>query len=110
MKKVLVAVLVMAGCARDVRTHFPTPPDELPGDTGSITLVLTRPASDVYVAIDGILVVDGANTSRIHIDGIPSGYASVAVALGDGEKTAQVWIEPGRDTAIPLPSPGGSPW
>ena len=108
--RVLFAVVFVTACAHDVRAHYPTPPGEPPGDTGSLTLVLTRPASDVYVAVDGVLVVDDANTRRIHIDGLPSGYASVAIAMGDAEKTVQLWIEPGRDTVLPLPSPGGSPW
>ena len=108
MRCIALAVLLTA-CAHDVRAHYPSA-GEPPGDTGSLTLVLTRPSPDVYVAIDGVLVVDGANTRRIHVDGLEAGYASVAIAMGDAEKTQQVWIEPGRDTVMPLASPGGSPW
>ena len=109
MRSALLVATLLAGCAHDVHAHFPTPAGEPPGDTGSLTLVLTRSSPDVYVAIDGVLVVNGANTKHIHVDGLPGGYASVAIAMGEGEKAQQVWIEPGRDTVMPVPSPGGSP-
>jgi hypothetical protein len=107
--KWIAAVALVAACAHDVRTHFPTPDGESPGDTGSFTLVLTHP-SELYLAVDGTLVVDGKNTSRVHVDGLPAGYASLAIAMGDGEKQQQVWIEPGHDTVLPIGSPGGSPY
>jgi len=75
-----------------------------------IELVLTHPSPDVYVAVDGVLVVDGANTSRVRIDGIATGYAAVAIAMGDGEKQQRLWVEEGGTTVWPLGSSGGSPW
>jgi hypothetical protein len=105
MRVFLCAVLATA-CAHDVRAHVTSA--DPPSSTGAVTLVLTRPA-ETYAALDGVLVVDGANTKHIQIDGVPSGYHDLAVAMGDGEKTMQVWVESGKDTVIPLPSPQASP-
>ena len=103
-----ILAIALAACAHDVRARFPSPAGTPPGETGSVTLVLTRPASDVYVAIDGQLVVDGADTSHVVIDGLPGGYADMTVAIGDGEKAMQVWVEPGRTTVVPVPAPAAS--
>lgn len=107
MKRLLVLAL-LASCAHDVRARLPqaTPHDPV----GSIELVLTHPAPDVYVAVNGVLVVDGANTSRIRIDGVASGYADVAIAMGDAEKQQRIWVDEGGTTVLPLGSAGGSPW
>ena len=107
MKRLLVLALV-AGCAHDVRARVPqaTPHDSV----GSIELVLTHPSPDVYVAVNGVLVVDGANTSRIRIDGVSSGYADLAIAMGAAEQQQRVWVDAGRTTVLPLGSAGGSPW
>ena len=105
----LAAAALCVACARDVRATFPA--QAAPGEpTGSIVLVFTRPSPDVYVAINGVLVVDGANTSRVRIDGVATGYADVALAVGPGEKQIKVWVEEGHDTVLPLGSPGGSPF
>lgn len=106
MLRLLPALLVLVGCARDVRTVYPR---GAPGDpTGTITLVFTRPSPDVYVAVNGHLVVDGAHTARVRIDGVATGYADVAVALGPGEQQLRVWVEPDRETVLPLGAPGGT--
>jgi len=108
MHHLLLVAIVAGGCAHDVRARLPrATPDE---STGSIELVLTHPAPDVYVAVNGVLVVDGANTSRIRIDGIATGYADVAIAMGAGEKQQQIWVEEGKVTVLPMGSAGGSPW
>jgi hypothetical protein len=98
-------MLLVAGCAKDVRTRYPAEPGE---SVGSITLVFTRGQPDVYVAINGILVVAGAHTSHIRVDGVATGYADVAIAIGPGEKQMRVWVEEGRDTVLPIGAPGGS--
>jgi hypothetical protein len=101
----VVVLLLLAGCAKDVRTRYPSVPGE---PVGSITLVFTRPSPDVYVAINGRLVVDGAHTSHIRVDGVATGFADVALAVGPGEKQVRVWVEEGRDTVLPIGAPGGS--
>lgn len=102
---VLVTLAGLAGCARDVRARYPSEPGEL---VGSITLVFTRPSPDVYVAINGHLVVDGAHTSHIRVEGVATGYADVAIAVGPGEKQVRVWVDDGRDTVLPIGAPGGT--
>ena len=102
-----LAAALAAGCARDVHTRLPSPPDE---PTGTIVLHLTRPASDVVVAVNGTLVVGGASTSRIRIDGVPIGYADLAIAMGPAQNQMRVWVEADRETVLPLGSPGGSPF
>ena len=46
---------VVAACAHDVNPRYPAAPDE---PTGTVVLLLSQAASDVNVAINGILVVD----------------------------------------------------
>jgi anti-sigma-K factor RskA len=101
------AVAVLAGaCAHDVRAHYP---GDGAGPTGSITFVFTRPASDVTVAVNGLLVVDDVHSGRVHVDHVPTGYADAVVAAGAGEKALKIWIEDGKDTTVPLGSSGASP-
>ncbi len=105
LRVILVVTLVLGGCAHDVRTRYPGPAMI---STGSIVLVLTQSSSDVVVALDGYLVVDGARTGRIRIDGVPSGYVDLTVAIGEGAQHQQVWVESGRDNVVPIGAPGGS--
>src|SRR5688500_6649304 len=107
MLRWLAPLVVLVGCARDVRTAYPD--EGAPGDpTGTITLVFTRPSPDVYVAVNGRLVVDGAHTSRVRIERVESGYADVAIAVGPGEKQMRIWVEADRETVLPLGAPGGT--
>ena len=55
-----------------------------------------------------MLVVDGAHTERVRIEGVSSGYADVAIAIGPAEKQVKVWVDEGRDTVLPIGAPGGS--
>jgi hypothetical protein len=108
MMRILVAVVIAGGCAHDVHRRMA---QATPGDpVGSIELVLTHPSPDVIVAVNGVLVVDGANTSFVRIDGVSSGYADIAIAMGGAEKRERVWVDEGRATVIPMGSTGGSPW
>ena len=103
MRLAIVLVLVTA-CAHDVRVRYPAPD----GAPGTLTFVFTSPASDVSIAIDGVLVVDDAHTGRVTIDDVPSGTRDVVIAMGPEEKGMKLWIEPGRETTVPLGSPGVS--
>lgn len=101
----MVALVVLGGCAHDVRTRYPL---AAPGmSTGSILLVLTQASDGVVVTVDGNLVVDGAHTERIRIDGVPTGYVDVSIAIAEGAQHQQVWVESGRDTVLPIGAPGG---
>lgn len=95
-----------SACAHDVHARFPAPPGV---PTGSVELVFTSAASDVTVALDGILVVHDEHTERIRIDGVPSGYVELAIAAGSGEKQLRVWVESDRVTTVPCGSAGEAP-
>jgi len=110
VRSLVAAAVILAlagGCAHDVRARYPATPG---AETGAIVIVFTESSSGVYVAINGVLVVDDAHTGRIRIDGVDTGYAEVAIAAGPGEKQARVWVDAGRDTVLPIGSPGGSPF
>src|SRR5690349_19274310 len=74
---VMVLGLVAAGCAHDVDARFPSQPTE---PTGTLVLQLTKPASGVTVAINGVLVVDDAHTGRVVVAGVPTGQSEVVIA------------------------------
>ena len=103
---VLAIVVLAAACAHDVRARFPAPPD---APTGSIALVFTSAASDVTVAVNGVLVVHDADTERIVIDDVPTGFAELSIAAGTGEKQVRVWVDSSRTTAVPLGAADDSP-
>lgn len=102
----LLAVLALAACAHDVTARFPSSPEQA---TGRVALVFTDVADGVTVAIDGVLVVQDARTERVVITGVPTGYANLSVAVGPTEKSARVWIEADRETAVPMGAVGEAP-
>jgi hypothetical protein len=105
--RALIATLVLAmGCAHDVTARYPlADPVEPPG---SLTFVFTEAGSDVSVAVNGILLVHDARTERVHIDNLPTGSVDVVVAAGPTEKSMRIWIDSGKETTVPLGSPGPS--
>lgn len=98
MKWFLILGLV-AGCAHDVEAHYPSQPTE---PTGTLVLQLTKPADDVTVAINGVLVVDDEHTERIVITGVPTGTREIVMAANGGDKAFNVWIDSARPTTVPL--------
>jgi hypothetical protein len=100
------AALALSACAHDVHTRFPAPPE---APTGTVELVFTAPASDVSVAVNGVLVVYDERTERVRIDDVPTGYADLAIAAGAGEKQVRVWVDSDHLTTIPLGAPGEAP-
>ena len=92
----------MAGCAHVVAAHYPSQPSE---PTGTLVLQLTKPASDVTVAINGVLVVDDEHTGRVVITGVPTGTREVVMAANGGDKAFNVWIDSTRATTVPLGVP-----
>jgi len=104
-----LAVVVAAGCARDVHVRLPSDADE---PTGSVTVVVTQPARDLTVAVNGVLVAERRHTKKVVVTGVPSGLVDVVIAAGAGEtrleRHVRVDVEEGRDTAIPVGAPTGS--
>jgi hypothetical protein len=102
MRLVLIALLVLAGCAHDIRTRYPAPPD---APTGTLVLLLTQSSSGVSVAVDGLLVVEDAHTQRITIDNVPTGTHEVVIAANGGDKAFRTWVQSDHPTTIPLGVP-----
>src|SRR4051812_5929178 len=97
-----VLVVLLVGCAENIHVRYPALPEE---STGTLVLALTQPASDVSVAINGVLVVDDAHTQKITIDGVPVGTQEVILAANGGDKQFRVWIGGERPTTVPLGVP-----
>ena len=102
----VVALVLVSGCAHDVRARFPAPTG-LP--TGTLVLTFASPASGVSVAINGVLVVRDQRTEEVVIQQVPTGYAEVALAAGAGEKQFRVWIDSDTTTTVPLGAAGEPP-
>jgi len=101
--RVALLVLVgLAGCANDVHVRYPAAPDE---PTGSVVLLLSQPASDVSVAINGMLVVENAHTRRIVISNAPAGTEDIVMTANGSDKQMRVWVGTDHATTIPLGVP-----
>lgn len=106
---VLVIFASLAGCARDVRARFPSSPEE---PTGTLVLLLSQAASNVSVAIDGLLVVEDEHTKKITIERVPTGNHDIAIAANGSDKAMRTWISSENPTTIPLgvPEAGVALW
>lgn len=102
VKWLLLVMCIVAGCAKDVRARFPSPPE---APTGTLVLALAQPASGVSVAINGTLVVEDAHTERVVIDGVPIGTGEVIMAANGSDKAFRVWIDSEHPTTVPLGVP-----
>ena len=100
----LVWLLVLVGCAHDVRVDYPAPPD---APTGTLVLRLSTSAN-VSVAVNGILVVDDAKTDKIVIDRVPIGSNDVVIAANGGDKAIRAWVTSDYWTTIPMGVPEAS--
>ena len=105
----LTAVVAATACARDIHVRLPaTDPDT----TGTITIVLTQPATDLTVAIDGVLVAERAHTKKVRVDGVPAGLVDVDIAAGGGaervERRQEVLVDAGGQVSIPVGAPTAS--
>jgi hypothetical protein len=104
--RIALMVSLLAACAvHDVRAHFPALPDQ---PTGTLVLLLSQPASEVSVAVNGVLVVEDAHTGRVVIDGVPVGTEEVIMAANGSDKQFHVWVGGDHATTVPLgvPDPG----
>lgn len=95
-----LVLLMLSACAvHDVRVHFPTAPG---APTSTLVLLMSQPASDVAVAVDGVLVVEGAHTARVVIDGVPIGTREIVLAANGSDKQLHVWVGGDHATTVPL--------
>ncbi len=95
----------LAACTHDVRVNFPSAPDE---PTSSVVVLFSQPASDVTIALNGVLVVNGAHTQRVVIDRAPVGTDDLVIAANGGDKEVKVWVAGDHATTIPVGMPDGS--
>lgn len=102
---VLIAALVLGGCAHDVRVNYPAPAG---APTGTLVLLFSQPASDVNVAINGVLVVEGQHTGRVTIANVPSGNEEVVITANGADKAFKTWVDSDHPTTIPLGVPDAS--
>ena len=102
----LVLVLVAACGAQDIHTHYPVVTPGQP--TGTLVLLMSQPASDVTVAIDGVLIASEAHTQRMVIDGVPIGTVDMIVAANGGDKEMKVWVGGDHATTVPIGIPDAS--
>lgn len=103
-------LVFLLACSPDsVRVHYPTAPG---APVGTLVLLLSQAASDVTVAINGNLVVDGAHTERVIVDGVPVGTQTVIMAANGMDKQFQIWVDDEHWTTVPLgvPDAGTAFW
>ena len=93
-----LVLAVVAGCAHDVTTRFPSGPEE---STSSLVLLMSDVAQ-VSVAVNGLLVVQDAHTRRIVIDRVPIGTAEVVMTANGADKSFKVWVGGDHATTVPL--------
>jgi hypothetical protein len=100
-------LLFLVGCGvDDLHTKFPIATPGQP--TGTLVLLLSQPASDIIVAIDGVLVTSEAHTQRLVIEGVPVGTVDITVAANGGEKESKVWVGGDHATTLPIGIPDAS--
>jgi hypothetical protein len=102
MRLLSLLLLFVIGCAHDVRANFPAPPG---APTGKLVLLLSKPASNVTVAVNGQLVVEDEKTGRITIEGIPVGNIDVTMSANGSDKQFKVWVDDTYATTVPLGVP-----
>lgn len=98
----LLSAGLLAACAHDVHVRYPAEPDE---PTGTVVLLLSKPASGVSVAINGRLVVEDVHTQRIVISSAPAGTEEIVMTANGADKAMRVWVGTDHATTIPLGVP-----
>ncbi len=98
----LLVVLMIGACAKDVHVRYPSAPDD---PTGTVVLLLSKPATGVSVAINGLLVVEDAHTGRIVISGAPVGTEEIVMTANGADKAMRVWVGTDHATTVPLGVP-----
>ncbi|HEU0035321.1 MAG TPA: hypothetical protein VFQ53_32150 [Kofleriaceae bacterium] len=101
----MLLLVLAVGCTHDVHVRYPAAPD---APTGRLVLLLSQPASNVSVAINGLLVVEDAHTKKVVIDDVPAGSSEVVLAANGADKSFRAWVDGINPTTIPLGVPDGS--
>ncbi len=105
----VIALLIASGCARDVHVRLPTPAKE---PVGTVEILLTQPADDLTVSINGNLVAHRAHTKRLRVRRVPIGTTDIIIAAGGGpariEHHLRVLVYENRTTSIPIGGPSRS--
>lgn len=65
-------------------------------------MLLMSDAAQVSVAVNGLLVVEGANTRRVVIDSVPIGTAEVVMTANGVDKSFKAWVGGDHATTVPL--------
>ena len=99
MRLALLLLFALVGCAHDVHVKFPASPDV---PTGTLVLLLSKPATGVSVAVNGTLVTEDKHTGRIVISNVPSGTAELVVTANGADKQFRAWVDGERPTTVPL--------
>jgi len=105
MRFCLLLLILTCACAHDVHAVFPAPPG---APTGTLVLLLSQPASDVTVAVGGVLVVEKRHTGRVEIANVPVGTAELTIVANGADKQLRAWVDGERPTTIPLGVPDAS--
>ena len=100
--KWLVLVALLVGCSHDIRARYPSRPDE---PTGTLVLKLSKVASGVTVAINGLMVVEDEKTEHVVIEGVPTGQREIVIAANGSDKAFNVWVTSEHPTTVPLGVP-----
>jgi hypothetical protein len=100
--RLAVLFVLLTACAHDVYVKYPAAPDD---PTGTVVLLLSQAASDVNVAINGILVVQNAHTDRIVITNAPAGNEDIIITANGGDKAMRVWVGTDHATTVPMGVP-----
>jgi len=110
-RPVIIGLLsLIAACAHDVRTAFPGGGPCGPCATGTVVVELTQPATDLTVAVGGVVVAHQKNTRRVVVTNVPVGAVEVDVAMGGGVAAraahhAVVEVRADREVSVVLPGP-----
>lgn len=106
MGRLLIVILLLPAiaCAASGR-HVVNMPDAA-SDSGQLVLVFSRKATNVVVAINGVLAVEQASAKRLEIRGVETGYVDVSIAADGVERASRVWIDSGQATAVPVGNAG----
>jgi len=103
--RLVLALLALSACTHDVHCQFPATPDE---PTSSIVVLFSQPASDVAIALNGVLVVSDAHTERVVIERAPIGTDDLVIAANGGDKEVKVWVSGDHATTVPIGMPDAS--
>lgn len=102
----VMAIVFLGSCAHDVHARFPGG-----GARGTIVVSFTQPMASVTVTVNGQIVADDQRTSRVKVEGVRAGDATVRVVATDSDRGASVdvtevvQVGAGATATIPIATP-----